>query len=136
MADKLEGKKVAILVENGFEQSELMEPRKALEQASDLHLDMAYEIAEEAESAESAKLAPPPPAAPAPAPAMAPPPAARSAAAPAPSPAPAPLRWLRIDIAPGLELNLREDFRFPADPLERQHLLDHLARQIDAATQG
>jgi protease I len=33
MADKLEGKKVAILVENGFEQSELMEPRKALEQA-------------------------------------------------------------------------------------------------------
>lgn len=33
MADKLQGKKVAILVENGFEQSELMEPRKALEQA-------------------------------------------------------------------------------------------------------
>lgn len=33
MANKLEGKKVAILVENGFEQSELMEPRKALEQA-------------------------------------------------------------------------------------------------------
>jgi protease I len=33
MADKLEGKKVAILVENGFEQVELTEPRRALEQA-------------------------------------------------------------------------------------------------------
>jgi deglycase len=33
MANKLEGKKVAILVANGFEQVELTEPRKALEQA-------------------------------------------------------------------------------------------------------
>lgn len=33
MAQPLQGKKVAILVENGFEQSELMEPRRALEQA-------------------------------------------------------------------------------------------------------
>jgi protease I len=30
---KLDGKRVAILVENGFEQSELAEPKKALEQA-------------------------------------------------------------------------------------------------------
>lgn len=33
MAGKLDGKKVAILVENGFEESELMEPKKAIEQA-------------------------------------------------------------------------------------------------------
>ncbi|MCC6729037.1 MAG: type 1 glutamine amidotransferase [Chthonomonadales bacterium] len=33
MAHDLSGKRVAILVENGFEQSELMEPRKALDQA-------------------------------------------------------------------------------------------------------
>jgi protease I len=33
MADTLAGKRVAILVENGFEQVELTEPRKALEQA-------------------------------------------------------------------------------------------------------
>ena len=33
MAGKLNGKKVAILVENGFEQVEMTEPRKALEQA-------------------------------------------------------------------------------------------------------
>lgn len=33
MANKLDGKRVAILVTDGFEQSELTEPRKALEQA-------------------------------------------------------------------------------------------------------
>jgi len=33
MADKLRGKKIAALVDHGFEQSELLEPRKALEQA-------------------------------------------------------------------------------------------------------
>lgn len=33
MAQQLNGKKIAILVENGFEQAELVEPKKALEQA-------------------------------------------------------------------------------------------------------
>ena len=33
MAEALRGKRVAALVENGFEQSELLEPKKALEQA-------------------------------------------------------------------------------------------------------
>lgn len=33
MADELRNKRVAALVENGFEQSELIEPKKALEQA-------------------------------------------------------------------------------------------------------
>jgi hypothetical protein len=55
---------------------------------------------------------------------------------PAPMPAPLPLRWLRLEIAPGLELNLREDFSFPRSSTERQALLDEVARQIDAATQG
>jgi protease I len=33
MAEQLKGKKIAALVDQGFEQSELLEPRKALEQA-------------------------------------------------------------------------------------------------------
>ena len=33
MANTLQGKKVAILVTDGFEQSELLEPRKALDEA-------------------------------------------------------------------------------------------------------
>jgi len=33
MADELKGKKIAALVDNGFEQSELLEPKRALEQA-------------------------------------------------------------------------------------------------------
>jgi protease I len=33
VADQLRGKRVAILVDNGFEQSELFEPKKALEEA-------------------------------------------------------------------------------------------------------
>jgi protease I len=33
MANELKGKKIAALVEHGFEQSELLEPKKALEQA-------------------------------------------------------------------------------------------------------
>jgi deglycase len=33
MSDQLKGKKVAALVDDGFEQSELLEPKKALEQA-------------------------------------------------------------------------------------------------------
>ncbi len=33
MANELKGKRVAILVENGFEQVELTEPRKALQAA-------------------------------------------------------------------------------------------------------
>ena len=33
MMQNLQGKRVAILVENGFEQVEMTEPRKALEQA-------------------------------------------------------------------------------------------------------
>jgi protease I len=33
MADELRGKRIAAVVDNGFEQSELLEPKKALEQA-------------------------------------------------------------------------------------------------------
>jgi protease I len=39
MADELRGKKIAALVDNGFEQSELLEPKKALEQAgAEVHI--------------------------------------------------------------------------------------------------
>jgi DNA-binding transcriptional MerR regulator len=64
-------------------------------------------------------------AAPAPRPAMSPPPA------PAPAPAPFPRRWTRLDVAPGLELNVREDYRFPASPAERQALLSLIAELLD-----
>lgn len=42
---------------------------------------------------------------------------------------PAPQRWARVDLAPGLELNIRDDFRLPPD---RQALLDEIARHLDA----
>ena len=46
MANKLAGKRIAILVEDGFEQVELTEPKKALEQAGALavigHVERAW----------------------------------------------------------------------------------------------
>lgn len=99
----------------------------------------------------------PPPPAPLPAAAPLPPPrmAAKKAAAPAPSfdlayeeelesadyakeafselpstpLAPAAVRWTRHELAPGLELNIRDDIRLPPD---RQALLDEIARHLDA----
>lgn len=51
---------------------------------------------------------------------------------PAPAPAPIPRRWTRLDVAPGLELNVRDDYRFPASPAEREALLTQIAQLLDA----
>lgn len=53
--------------------------------------------------------------------------------APAPAPAPIPRRWTRLDVAPGLELNVRDDYRFPASPAEREALLTQIAQLLDTA---
>jgi DNA-binding transcriptional MerR regulator len=42
-----------------------------------------------------------------------------------------PQRWLRLEIVPGFELHVRDDFRFPAHDADRQALLDEIARQLD-----
>lgn len=60
---------------------------------------------------------------PAPIPAAAPPPAE---AAPQ-----AELRWRRFEIAPGLELHVREDFRPPKTPSELDTLLRHLRERLE-----
>lgn len=38
-----------------------------------------------------------------------------------------PLRWVRIEILPGLEIHVREDFIAPNSPQEQQNLLDMIA---------
>lgn len=53
-----------------------------------------------------------------------------------PSPAPLPRRWTRLDVAPGLELNIREDYRFPASPADRQALLSLIAQLLDTPPDG
>ncbi len=44
---------------------------------------------------------------------------------------PAELRWRRYEIAPGLELHVREDFRPPRTPSELDRLLRHLRERIE-----
>jgi hypothetical protein len=34
-------------------------------------------------------------------------------------------------VAPGLELNVRDDYRFPASPAEREALLTQIAQLLD-----
>ncbi len=52
-------------------------------------------------------------------------------------PVPAPtsdLRWHRLEVAPGLELHVREDFRFPKTPSEADALMHRLRQQFVALT--
>jgi DNA-binding transcriptional MerR regulator len=60
-----------------------------------------------------------------------PPPLFSPAPAQAPAAVPFPRRWTRLDVAPGLELNVREDYRFPASPAEREALLRLIAQLLD-----
>jgi DNA-binding transcriptional MerR regulator len=61
-------------------------------------------------------------------------PAVSAPAAPAPAPEPSsrsvqsPPRWLRLEILPGLEIHVREDFTYPNSSQEQQNLL-HLITQ-------
>ncbi|MDY6940013.1 MAG: MerR family transcriptional regulator [Cyanobacteriota bacterium] len=43
-----------------------------------------------------------------------------------PTPTSNPTQWTRIDVLPGLELHVREDFTYPNSPQEQQNLLQHL----------
>ncbi|HWG83946.1 MAG TPA: MerR family transcriptional regulator [Deinococcales bacterium] len=43
---------------------------------------------------------------------------------------PAPPRWIRIELAPGLELHAREGARLPETPVERQALLSLIERRL------
>lgn len=56
--------------------------------------------------------------------------APRSAPPPSPSPsAPTPSHWVRHPLLEGLELHIRDDFRYPTTPQERDALL-HLIAQV------
>lgn len=70
-----------------------------------------------------------------PAPAPQAPPAAPLPAAPLPldaEPPTAGLRWHRLEVAPGLELHVREDFRFPKTPGEGDALMRRLRQRLEA----
>lgn len=51
---------------------------------------------------------------------------------PSPSPTPTPQRWLRVQILPGLEIHVREDFVFPQSPQEQQNLVQIIAQKLFA----
>lgn len=42
------------------------------------------------------------------------------------------LRWHRLEVAPGLELHVREDFRFPKTPGEGDALMQRLRQRLEA----
>lgn len=41
---------------------------------------------------------------------------------------PVPIQWTRIEVLPGLELHIRQDFTYPGSPQEEQNLLQHLTQ--------
>jgi len=48
------------------------------------------------------------------------------------SQSPAPSQWTRLEVLPGLELHLRDDFTYPSSPQEQQNLLQHIGQQLQA----
>ena len=51
---------------------------------------------------------------------------------PAPTAPEPPMRWHRLEVAPGLELHVREDFRFPKTPGEGDALMRRLRQRLEA----
>ena len=51
----------------------------------------------------------------------------RNAIAP-PTPTSTSTQWTRIEVLPGLELHIRQDFTYPGSPQEQQNLLQHLTQ--------
>ncbi|MGL5058400.1 MAG: hypothetical protein ACRC62_00360 [Microcoleus sp.] len=49
---------------------------------------------------------------------------------PHPHPTSTPLQWVRIEILPGLEIHIREDFSYPSSPQEQQNLLQYISQQL------
>jgi DNA-binding transcriptional MerR regulator len=50
-----------------------------------------------------------------------------------PAPTPAPMNtshWIRLEIMPGLELHIRDDFNYPNSPNEQQTLLQHIIQML------
>lgn len=41
-------------------------------------------------------------------------------------------QWTRLEIVPGLEIHVREDFRYPNSPQEQQNLLEYLSQRLAA----
>ncbi|NEQ32146.1 MAG: MerR family transcriptional regulator [Leptolyngbya sp. SIO4C5] len=56
------------------------------------------------------------------------PPPARSA--PSRSSPPPPTQWTRLEVLPGLEIQVRQDFAYPASPQERENLLQLIAQRL------
>lgn len=46
----------------------------------------------------------------------------------------APSRWARLEVLPGLELHVREDFTYPSSPQEQQNLLQRIEQQLLAVS--
>lgn len=42
----------------------------------------------------------------------------------------APSHWTRLEVLPGMELHLRDDFSYPSSPQEQQNLLQHINQQL------
>ena len=54
-------------------------------------------------------------------------------ASPAPSPTPVKIdttHWIRIEILPGLEIHVRDDFTYPNSPSEQHSLLQYIAQKL------
>ncbi len=47
---------------------------------------------------------------------------------------PAPKTWIHLEVLPGLELQVREDFQYPASFQERQNLMDLIQRLLSTPT--
>lgn len=58
--------------------------------------------------------------------------ALRSALPAAPPPSPVPKQWSRVEILPGLELHIQEDFVYPSSSQERQNLLQLIAHHLSS----
>ena len=64
------------------------------------------------------------------------PPSAPHLPSPSPGARPQPeSRWTRIELLPGLELHVSDDFRIPSSPQAQQNLLQHINQKIIQAQQ-
>jgi hypothetical protein len=43
---------------------------------------------------------------------------------------PTPSQWTRLEVLPGLELHVREDFTYPSSPQEQQNLLQYISQNL------
>jgi DNA-binding transcriptional MerR regulator len=84
--------------------------------------------------ARASPLTPPAPSAPAP---SAPAPATRSVPLEPEAPKPSTsLRWTRVEVLPGLEVHVREDFVLPVTPYEQERLLQRAVEELKAIRAG